>query len=123
MPGGFNLAGLLNNPQMVQMASQMVADPNIQGLMSQMMNSFMGPGGQPGGAGGPGAPPNFAGMEHLLRAGESVSSYNSWAHLKFALACASNGAGESRGGSGEDAYYSFHIYPHLATPPYVRDGP
>jgi len=72
MPGGFNLAGLLNNPQMVQMASQMVADPNIQGLMSQMMSSFMGPGAQAGGADGAGAP-NFAGMENLLRAGESLA--------------------------------------------------
>jgi hypothetical protein len=72
---------------MMQMASQMMTDPNIQNFMGQMMQSFMGGAAVPPGAGGgPGAgsgrddgnQQQAAGganpLENLLRAGESVSA-------------------------------------------------
>ncbi|KAH7699424.1 TPR Domain containing protein, partial [Aphelenchoides avenae] len=62
------LGDLLNNPQMMQMASQMMTDPNVQNMMSQMMGAFMGPGGAAGGPGGAGGPPP---LNDLLRAGEA----------------------------------------------------
>lgn len=74
--GGFNLSGLMNNPQMVQMATQMISDPNIQNMMSQMMNSFMGPGaaGSEAGAGPEGSAPGGApNLEGFLRAGETMA--------------------------------------------------
>lgn len=70
----------MNNPRMVEMATQMISDPNIQNMMSQMMNSFMAPNnaGNSGGAAGANgtaaaaaaaAVPN---LEGFLRAGETV---------------------------------------------------
>lgn len=48
---------------MVEMATQMISDPNVQNMMSQMMNSFMTP------ANNSGATQN---LEGFLRAGETV---------------------------------------------------
>jgi len=66
MGGLGGLGGLLNNPQMMQMATQMMSDPNVQNMMSQMMTNFMG--GAAGG-GAPGQPP----IENFLRAGENLA--------------------------------------------------
>lgn len=62
--GGLDLGSLLNNPQIMQMASQMMSDPNaMRNLMNDprmasMMQNFMG-GGSPAGFGGaPRSPPN-----------------------------------------------------------------
>ncbi|KAI1704561.1 tetratricopeptide repeat domain-containing protein [Ditylenchus destructor] len=63
----FSLGNILNNPQMMQMASQMMTDPNIQNMMSEMMNRFMG------GAGGAQAGPGGQNLESFLRAGESMA--------------------------------------------------
>ena len=65
--GGLNLESMLNNPAMMNVAAQMMQDPNMQ----QMMNNLMG-----GAAGAPGAPPDPAaapaggpgGFEALLQA-------------------------------------------------------
>ena len=59
--GGLNLEAMLNNPAMMNVAAQMMQDPNMQ----QMMNNLMGGGG--GGAGGPPAP-GGGGFEALLQA-------------------------------------------------------
>jgi len=67
MGGLGGLGGLLNNPQMMQMATQMMSDPNVQGMMAQMMQNFMG--GAAGGGGAPGQPP----IENFLRAGENLA--------------------------------------------------
>uniref|UniRef100_A0A7S0T8X4 STI1 domain-containing protein n=1 Tax=Erythrolobus madagascarensis TaxID=708628 RepID=A0A7S0T8X4_9RHOD len=56
-PGMPDLGGLLNNPMMAQMASQMMSNPNIQQMMSdpnimqQAMSMFGGAGGAGAGAG------------------------------------------------------------------------
>jgi small glutamine-rich tetratricopeptide repeat-containing protein alpha len=47
--GGFDLGGMLNNPAMVNMAAQMMSDPNMQQLMGNLMSGMMTqPGGQQG---------------------------------------------------------------------------
>jgi small glutamine-rich tetratricopeptide repeat-containing protein alpha len=61
MAGMGGLTDMLNNPQMMQMASQLVSDPNIQNFMGQMMQSFMGQGQ---------STPAF---NDLLRAGETMA--------------------------------------------------
>jgi len=53
-PGGFDLGGFLNNPALMNMATQMLSDPNMQNMMSQMMSG--------GGAPPAGGPPQIPGM-------------------------------------------------------------
>jgi hypothetical protein len=71
--GGFGglggLGSMFNNPQMAQMATQMMSDPNVQNMMSQMMGAFSG------GAQDPNAPGGAApgGLDNLMRVGEQVS--------------------------------------------------
>ena len=72
-PGGApDLSALMNNPQMMNAAMQMMNDPNMQNLMGSMMEQFMG--GSAGGAAAPGAGGNFA---DLLAAGQSVCLFPS----------------------------------------------
>ncbi|KAM4629508.1 small glutamine-rich tetratricopeptide repeat-containing protein alpha [Polymixia lowei] len=52
--GGVDLAGLLNNPGFMNMASSLMNNPQVQQLMSGMMSGAYGPTGAPG-APGPGA--------------------------------------------------------------------
>jgi len=52
-PGGPDVGGLFNNPALMNMATQLMSDPNMQNMMSNFMSSM----GGAGGAGG--APPNF----------------------------------------------------------------
>jgi len=68
-PGGVpDLSALMNNPQMMNAAMQMMNDPNMQNLMGSMMEQFMG--GSAGGAPGGPAGGNFA---DLLTAGQSMA--------------------------------------------------
>jgi len=69
MPGGMDLGSFLNNPALMNMATSMLQDPNMQSMMSQMM----GGGGPAGGgvSGGPGGPP--ADMASLLQAGQQLA--------------------------------------------------
>ena len=69
MPGGFpgqsplgnmDLSGLLGNPALMNMATTMLSDPNMQNMMGQLMS-----GGGMGGAGGAGGPGN---LDNLLQA-------------------------------------------------------
>jgi len=76
-PGGMDLGSFLNNPALMNMASTMLQDPNMQNMMAQMMGGMGGgpPGaGGPGGPGGPGGaaggPPN---IEGLLQAGQQLA--------------------------------------------------
>lgn len=72
MGTGFNLGNLMNNPQMVQMATQMISDPNVQNLMSQMMSTFMGSASAGGENNSESQGPGGPGLESFLRAGETV---------------------------------------------------
>lgn len=65
--GGMDLGGLLGNPALMNMATTMLSDPNMQNMMGQLLSGGMGgPGGAaPDGAGGAGGPPN---IENLLQA-------------------------------------------------------
>lgn len=44
---GFNFANLLNNPALMNMASQMMTDPNMQNMFSNLMGNLGGGGGGP----------------------------------------------------------------------------
>merc|ERR1712112_240768 len=92
-PGGMDLGAFLNNPALMNMATTMLSDPNMQQMMNQMMAASMQPqshgsaptvdqaqmmgqmmsglGGVPGQAGQPGQPP--ASMESLLQAGQQLA--------------------------------------------------
>jgi len=90
-PGGMDLGNFLNNPALMNMATTMLQDPNMQNMMSQMMGGMGGgapgggmppgmPGGFPGlgGVPGAGAPPGVAGappqnIESLLQAGQQLA--------------------------------------------------
>lgn len=72
-PGGLDLGSFLNNPALMNMATTMLQDPNMQAMMGQMMGGAAGgapgaPGAAPGGAGGP--PPDMA---SLLQAGQQLA--------------------------------------------------
>merc|ERR1712098_682939 len=47
-PGGLDLGSFLNNPALMNMATTMLSDPNMQQMMSQMMGGAGGMGGAPG---------------------------------------------------------------------------
>merc|ERR1719383_890849 len=59
-----DLGSFLNNPALMNMASTMLQDPNMQNMMAQMMG---GMGGGPPGAGGPGGPGGQPNIEGLLQ--------------------------------------------------------
>ena len=67
--GGLDLGGLLGNPALMNMATTMLADPNMQAMMGQLMSGGAPgglpggpPGGPPGPPGGPGGPQNLEGL-------------------------------------------------------------
>lgn len=66
-PGGLDIGSFLNNPAMMNMASSMLQDPNMQNMMAQLMSGGMGGGGA---AGAGGAPPS---IEGLLQAGQQMA--------------------------------------------------
>jgi len=69
-PGGMpDLGAFLNNPALMNMATTMLSDPNMQQMMGQMMGGMGGAPGAPGGDGGQ-AP---ASMESLLQAGQQLA--------------------------------------------------
>lgn len=65
-PGGMDLGSFLNNPALMNMATTMLSDPNMQNMMGQMMQGLGG-----GAAPGSGEPP--ASMESLLQAGQQLA--------------------------------------------------
>jgi len=68
-PGGMDLGNFLNNPALMNMATTMMSDPNMQSMMSQMMGGLGG--GVPGQPDQPGGQP--ASMENLLQAGQQLA--------------------------------------------------
>lgn len=71
--GPMDLGGLLQNPALLSMATEMLADPSMQNLISGLMSGTAGepPGG--GGAGAEGGPPG--GMSALLEAGQALAQH------------------------------------------------
>merc|ERR1711872_772559 len=67
-PGGMDLSSFLNNPALMNMATTMLSDPNMQQMMGQMMGGAGLGGGAPGQGGA--AP---ASMESLLQAGQQLA--------------------------------------------------
>jgi len=71
--GSFNLSHLLSNPALMNMASQMMTDPNMQNLLGNILTN-------PGGAGvggtgtGSGAGSSPAGVQALLQAGQQLAA-------------------------------------------------
>ncbi|KAF9804426.1 hypothetical protein SFRURICE_014346 [Spodoptera frugiperda] len=64
-----DLGGLLQNPALLNMATEMLADPNMQNLISGLMSGAGGAGGGGGQAGGAG------GMSALLEAGQALAQH------------------------------------------------
>ncbi|XP_005999910.1 small glutamine-rich tetratricopeptide repeat-containing protein alpha [Latimeria chalumnae] len=65
--GGFDVAGLLNNPSFMSMASSLMNNPQMQQLMSGMISSTYG---QVGGAGASSGPNDLSG---LIQAGQQFA--------------------------------------------------
>lgn len=65
-----DLGGLLQNPALLSMATEMLSDPNMQNLISGLMTSTAPPGGN-GAAPAPGA----GGMNALLEAGQALAQH------------------------------------------------
>ena len=63
--GGMDINNLLGNPALMNMATSMMSDPNVQQMMDQFMSGGVAQGGG-GGAGGPQGIPG--GMDGLLQA-------------------------------------------------------
>ncbi|XP_068243176.1 small glutamine-rich tetratricopeptide repeat-containing protein alpha-like isoform X2 [Palaemon carinicauda] len=57
-PGGPDLTGLLNNPALMNMATQLMSDPNMQSMMSNLMGGMGGMPGAPSVANPPNSVPN-----------------------------------------------------------------
>lgn len=65
-----DLGGLLQNPALLNMATEMLADPNMQNLISGLMSG--GSGAAPGSGGGPNG---AGGMSALLEAGQALAQH------------------------------------------------
>jgi len=67
MGGGpnFNLQGLFNNPNLIQMATQMLQDPNMQSMMRTIMSDYQPPGDGSG---------DQMNMNGLLQVGEAMAN-------------------------------------------------
>jgi len=61
-----DLSGLLNNPAMMNIASQMMSDPNMQNVMNSLMSGMSGTADAAGA--GPG------GLQNLLMAGQQIAA-------------------------------------------------
>lgn len=66
-----DLAGLLHNPALLNMATEMLADPNMQNLISGLMGGAAAPEARPPTAGGGGS--DGGGVDALLEAGQMLA--------------------------------------------------
>lgn len=64
--GPMDLGGLLQNPALLNMATEMLADPNMQNLITGLMNNTAQAGAAPGAPGG---------MNALLEAGQALAQH------------------------------------------------
>lgn len=69
--GGMDFSSLLGNPALMNMATQVMADPNMQQMMGTLLSGTMGPGQTTGGGGGGGA--GGPGIDALLQAGQQLA--------------------------------------------------
>lgn len=67
-----DLGGLLQNPALLNMATEMLADPNMQNIISGLMT---GNGATPGGMPVGGGPAGPGGMTALLEAGQALAQH------------------------------------------------
>lgn len=67
--GGPDLGNLLSNPALMNMATQLMADPNMQNMMSNFLGSISSGGANPNG----GQQGDSVGMEALLTAGRQLA--------------------------------------------------
>ncbi|XP_064086093.1 small glutamine-rich tetratricopeptide repeat-containing protein alpha-like [Macrobrachium nipponense] len=118
-PGGPDLTGLLNNPALMNMATQLMSDPNMQSMMSNLMG---GMGGMPGAPPsvpnptnsvpnnpGPGAP-GGGGIEALLNAGRQLAEQMQTQHPELVEQIRQqmnrgpgSGSGDPPGGGSQDS--------------------
>uniref|UniRef100_A0A6I8QBH2 Small glutamine-rich tetratricopeptide repeat-containing protein alpha n=1 Tax=Xenopus tropicalis TaxID=8364 RepID=A0A6I8QBH2_XENTR len=70
-PGGFDLAGLLNNPGFMSMASNLMNNPQVQQLMSGMISGGHTPMAGAGAAAAGNTPPND--LASLIQAGQQFA--------------------------------------------------
>ena len=66
-PGGFDLAGLLNNPGFMSMASNLMNNPQVQQLMSGMISGGHNP------MGAAGTSPSTNDLASLIQAGQQFA--------------------------------------------------
>lgn len=70
--GGLDFSQLLNNPHVMEMATQMMGNPQMQQMMANFMSGFSGPGGgNPDGASSASTP---AGLSNILQVGQQLAS-------------------------------------------------
>ncbi|KAK3858791.1 hypothetical protein Pcinc_035044 [Petrolisthes cinctipes] len=126
--GGPDLTTMLSNPGFMNMATQLMSDPNMQNMMSNLMGNMggMGAGGVGGGAPAPANPPpnppppppagaaGGGGLEALLTAGRQLAEQMQTQHPDLVEQLrqqmnrggpgggAGNGQGDSGGNSGQD---------------------
>jgi len=88
--GGLNLGSMLENPALMNMATSMMSDPNIQQMMGQLMSGGAAQGGNS--------------MDGLLMAGQRLAEQmqQSNPELVETLRRQMGGPGESDGGSGTE---------------------
>ncbi|XP_005405887.2 PREDICTED: small glutamine-rich tetratricopeptide repeat-containing protein alpha isoform X2 [Chinchilla lanigera] len=67
--GGFDIAGLLNNPSFINMASSLMNSPQLQQLMSGMISGSQNP------LGTPGTSPSQNDLSSLIQAGQQFAQH------------------------------------------------
>lgn len=77
--GAMDLTGLLQNPALLNMATEMLSDPNMQNLISGLMTNTTATAAAgargPAGAGGVGGAGAAGGMSALLEAGQALAQH------------------------------------------------
>jgi len=68
----FDLSSILNNPVMMNMAQQMISQPEMRNMMTQMMQSMIPQGGAPAPSEQPGSAPNASAPDAPAGVGEST---------------------------------------------------
>ncbi|XP_071521771.1 small glutamine-rich tetratricopeptide repeat-containing protein alpha-like isoform X3 [Panulirus ornatus] len=111
--GGPDLSSMLNNPALMNMATQLMSDPNMQNMMSSFMGNISGMGGASnvpsGGSSGSTAAPAGTGMEALLSAGRQLAEQMQNQHPELVEQIRQqmsrgqgNSSGDSQGSNNQD---------------------
>ncbi|XP_066979962.1 small glutamine-rich tetratricopeptide repeat-containing protein alpha-like isoform X2 [Macrobrachium rosenbergii] len=118
-PGGPDLTGLLSNPALMNMATQLMSDPNMQSMMSNLMGGMGGmPGAPPGVVNPTNSVPNNpgpvapggGGIEALLNAGRQLAEQMQSQHPELVEQIRQqmnrgpgSGSGDPPGGGSQDS--------------------